>query len=187
MAAAREHRVKSPLLESGFRKADVRALAEHWQLPVWDKPASPCLSSRVAYGEEVTPERLAMIDRAEQFLQRPWPANRPRAVSQRRSRPARSAPRRDRTALRTGNAGWLLGTQIARVQVRDARPGRFSFGQHERNAASRADRFVRIYVSRKGAKLAKRRRIRVLPLLISFPGSEPLFTILGELCALREI
>ena len=68
MIAAREHRVKSPLLECGFQKADVRALAEHWQLPVWDKPASPCLSSRVAYGEEVTPERLAMIDAAEQFL-----------------------------------------------------------------------------------------------------------------------
>ena len=68
MVAAREHRVKSPLLECGFRKADVRALASHWQLPVWDKPASPCLSSRVAYGEEVTPERLAMIDAAERLL-----------------------------------------------------------------------------------------------------------------------
>jgi pyridinium-3,5-biscarboxylic acid mononucleotide sulfurtransferase len=43
-------------------------LAAEWGLPVWDKPATPCLSSRVAYGEEVMPERLAMIDRAEQFL-----------------------------------------------------------------------------------------------------------------------
>lgn len=68
MTAAREHRVRSPLLECGFTKADVRALAAHWQLPVWDKPASPCLSSRIAYGEEVTPERVAMVDRAEQFL-----------------------------------------------------------------------------------------------------------------------
>jgi uncharacterized protein len=68
MKAAGEHRVTSPLAECGFRKADVRALAIHWGLPTWDKPATPCLSSRVAYGEEVTPERLAMIDRAEQYL-----------------------------------------------------------------------------------------------------------------------
>ena len=68
MTAASEHRVVSPLVECGFRKADVRALAVEWGLPTWDKPASPCLSSRVAYGEEVTPERLAMIDQAEQVL-----------------------------------------------------------------------------------------------------------------------
>lgn len=68
MTAAREHRVRSPLLECELTKADVRALAAHWQLPVWDKPASPCLSSRIAYGEEVTQDRVAMIDRAEQFL-----------------------------------------------------------------------------------------------------------------------
>lgn len=68
MQAAREHQVLSPLLACGFRKQDVRALAEHWQLPVWDKPAAPCLSSRIAYGEEVTPERVAMVDAAEQVL-----------------------------------------------------------------------------------------------------------------------
>jgi uncharacterized protein len=68
MQAAQEHRVRSPLLECGFTKLEVRELAAHWELPTWDKPASPCLSSRIAYGEEVTPERVAMIDRAEQFL-----------------------------------------------------------------------------------------------------------------------
>ena len=68
MTAAAEHRVRSPLVECGFRKADVRALAAEWGLSIWDKPAAPCLSSRVAYGEEVTSERLAMIDRAEQYL-----------------------------------------------------------------------------------------------------------------------
>jgi uncharacterized protein len=68
MIAAGEHQVKSPLADCGYGKTEVRALAEYWQLPVWDKPAAPCLSSRVAYGEEVTPERLAMIDAAEQFL-----------------------------------------------------------------------------------------------------------------------
>jgi uncharacterized protein len=68
MRAAAEHRVVSPLLECGFTKADVRKLAAHWELPVWDKPASPCLSSRIAYGQEVTPQRLVMIDQAEQLL-----------------------------------------------------------------------------------------------------------------------
>lgn len=68
MTAAAEHAVRSPLIECELTKADVRALAAHWNLPVWDKPASPCLSSRIAYGEAVTPERTAMIDAAEQFL-----------------------------------------------------------------------------------------------------------------------
>lgn len=68
MEAAREHAVRSPLVECGINKAEVRQLAAAWGLPVWDKPASPCLSSRVAYGEAVTPQRLRMIDQAEQYL-----------------------------------------------------------------------------------------------------------------------
>jgi len=68
MQAAGEHEIRSPLAECGLNKTDVRQLAADWQLPVWDKPATPCLSSRVAYGEEVTAERLAMIDAAERFL-----------------------------------------------------------------------------------------------------------------------
>lgn len=68
MRAASDHNVHSPLMEAGLNKADVRALAQEWNLPVWDKPASPCLSSRVAYGVEVTPERLERIDAAERFL-----------------------------------------------------------------------------------------------------------------------
>jgi uncharacterized protein len=68
MIAASEHRIHSPLAECGITKAEVRELAVGWGLPVWDKPAMPCLSSRIAYGEEVTPARLAMIDKAEQFL-----------------------------------------------------------------------------------------------------------------------
>jgi pyridinium-3,5-biscarboxylic acid mononucleotide sulfurtransferase len=70
MTAAREHSVRSPLIEAGFTKADVRALAKHWALPCWDKPAMPCLSSRIAYGIAVTPERVARIDAAEHFLKR---------------------------------------------------------------------------------------------------------------------
>jgi uncharacterized protein len=68
MQAAAEHRVRSPLAECGITKQEVRELANAWKLPVADKPATPCLSSRVAYGQQVTSERLAMIDRAEQFL-----------------------------------------------------------------------------------------------------------------------
>jgi len=68
MHAANEHAVRSPLLECELSKAEVRQLAVYWGLPIWDKPASPCLSSRVAYGEAVTPERVQMIDRAEQYL-----------------------------------------------------------------------------------------------------------------------
>jgi uncharacterized protein len=68
MKAAAEHEVLSPLAECGLTKTEVRELAAFWNLPVADKPAAPCLSSRIAYGEEVTPERLHMIDQAEQFL-----------------------------------------------------------------------------------------------------------------------
>lgn len=68
LKAATEHSIRSPLAECGLNKQTIRELAAIWQLPVWDKPAMPCLSSRVAYGEEVTPERLQMIDLAEQFL-----------------------------------------------------------------------------------------------------------------------
>ena len=68
MVAAAEHFVRSPLVEAGCGKSDVRALAKHWELPNWDKPAAPCLSSRIAYGTEVTPERVARIDRAEAYI-----------------------------------------------------------------------------------------------------------------------
>ncbi|WP_406698073.1 ATP-dependent sacrificial sulfur transferase LarE [Singulisphaera sp. Ch08] len=68
MRAASENAVRHPLQECGLGKADVRALAKGWDLPTWDKPATPCLSSRVAYGESVTPERVRMIDQAEQWL-----------------------------------------------------------------------------------------------------------------------
>ena len=66
--AAAERNVRSPLAECGLTKPEIRQLAEHWGLPTWNKPATPCLSSRIAYGEPITPERLAMIDRAERFL-----------------------------------------------------------------------------------------------------------------------
>ena len=68
MKAAAEKGVRHPLQECGLGKAAVRALAKAWGLPTWDKPATPCLSSRIAYGEDVTPERVRMIDAAESWL-----------------------------------------------------------------------------------------------------------------------
>jgi uncharacterized protein len=68
LAAAADHAVRHPLQEAGFTKADVRALAAAWGLPVWDKPASPCLSSRLAPGLAVTPERTGRVEEAELFL-----------------------------------------------------------------------------------------------------------------------
>jgi uncharacterized protein len=68
LKAAAEHRVRHPLQEAGFTKADVRALALAWDLPTWDKPASPCLSSRLAPGVEVTHERTARVEEAEKYL-----------------------------------------------------------------------------------------------------------------------
>src|SRR4051812_8227498 len=68
LKAAAEHGVRHPLQEAGFTKADVRALALHWGLPTWDKPASPCLSSRLAPGVAVTTERTARVEAAERYL-----------------------------------------------------------------------------------------------------------------------
>lgn len=66
--AAQEHRVLSPLLDAGLTKAEIRELARRADLPVWNRPASACLSSRIAYGIEVTPERLAVVEKGEDAL-----------------------------------------------------------------------------------------------------------------------
>ena len=68
MDAARERNVRSPLLEVGITKADVREIARHLGLPVWDKPAMACLSSRVPHGTPITPELLRQIEAAEDVL-----------------------------------------------------------------------------------------------------------------------
>ena len=66
--AAAEHRVRSPLREAGLRKADIRRYSKWLGLPTHDKPAAPCLSSRIPYGEPVTPEKLQRIAKAEEYL-----------------------------------------------------------------------------------------------------------------------
>jgi uncharacterized protein len=67
-AAANEHGVRSPLIEVGMTKQEVRELSRRAGLPTWDKPASPCLSSRIAYGTMVTIERLATVDSGEEIM-----------------------------------------------------------------------------------------------------------------------
>ena len=66
--AAAEHRVLAPLLEANMNKAEIRALSQRAGLPTWDRPASACLSSRLPYGTEVTPERLTLIESGEAIL-----------------------------------------------------------------------------------------------------------------------
>ncbi|HWF87419.1 MAG TPA: ATP-dependent sacrificial sulfur transferase LarE [Pyrinomonadaceae bacterium] len=66
--AASQHAVRSPLIEAGLSKNEVRELSRRVALPTWDKPASPCLSSRIAYGTTVTIERLSKVDRGEEIL-----------------------------------------------------------------------------------------------------------------------
>lgn len=68
LKAAAEHRVFAPLADCGITKAELREMAVTVGLSIHDKPASPCLSSRVQYGEAITPEKLQRIDAAEMFL-----------------------------------------------------------------------------------------------------------------------
>ncbi|WP_211222012.1 ATP-dependent sacrificial sulfur transferase LarE [Nocardioides halotolerans] len=63
--AADERGAAAPLRDAGLTKAQIREASHRWGLPTWDKPAAACLSSRVAYGVEVTPHRLARVERAE--------------------------------------------------------------------------------------------------------------------------
>lgn len=66
--AARDFEVRAPLLEAGLGKMDIRELSRRLGLPTWNKPAFACLSSRIAYGERVTADKLHQLDEAERFL-----------------------------------------------------------------------------------------------------------------------
>ena len=68
--AAREKGVRSPLLECGLTKSEIRELSRRAGLPTWSEPASACLSSRVPYGQMVTIEKLSMVDKAETALKK---------------------------------------------------------------------------------------------------------------------
>lgn len=69
-AAAGERNVRSPFVEAGLSKQEIRDLSLAAGLPTWDKPASPCLASRIAYGVPVTIERLSLVERGEAFLRK---------------------------------------------------------------------------------------------------------------------
>lgn len=66
--AAKERGVRSPLAEVGIGKIEIRQLSQYWQLPWWNKPAQPCLSSRFPYGEEITLVKLQRVGAAELYL-----------------------------------------------------------------------------------------------------------------------
>ncbi|HEY5940770.1 MAG TPA: ATP-dependent sacrificial sulfur transferase LarE [Gemmatimonadales bacterium] len=68
LRAAAEGHIRSPLAELGWTKQDVRAAARDLGLPIWNAPAAPCLSSRVLYGLEITPERLRQVEQGEAYL-----------------------------------------------------------------------------------------------------------------------
>ena len=68
LKAAKEYEVRSPLVEAGLSKAEIRSLSKNMALTTWDKPAQACLSSRVPYGTPVSAEVLTRIARAEEFL-----------------------------------------------------------------------------------------------------------------------
>src|SRR5260221_2800915 len=66
--AATKHRVLAPLLDAGLHKAEIPALSRRARLPTWNRPASACLASRLPYGTQVTPERLALVERGRAAL-----------------------------------------------------------------------------------------------------------------------
>lgn len=66
--AAQEHTIRAPLKEAGLGKEEIRTLARAVGLPIWDKPASACLASRIPYGVQVTPQVLAQVEAAEDLL-----------------------------------------------------------------------------------------------------------------------
>lgn len=68
MKAVKEFNVRTPLKEAGLTKAEIRTLSKGMNLPTWNKPASPCLSSRIPYGSEITREKLQRIELGERFL-----------------------------------------------------------------------------------------------------------------------
>ena len=68
MKAAKEHFVRSPMVEAGLNKDAVRMIARELNIPIWDKPAQPCLSSRIPYGVRVTTDTLSKIEQAEEYL-----------------------------------------------------------------------------------------------------------------------
>lgn len=68
LRALRELGIRSPLKEAGFSKAEIREMSRRLGLPTWEKPSMACLASRFVYGERITPEKMDMVERAEEYL-----------------------------------------------------------------------------------------------------------------------
>lgn len=68
LRALQELQIQSPLKEAGFTKAEIREMSRRLGLPTWEKPSMACLASRFAYGEQITPEKMAMVEQAEEYL-----------------------------------------------------------------------------------------------------------------------
>jgi uncharacterized protein len=117
--AAAERGAVTPLLDAGLTKAQVRAASRRWGLPTWDKPAMPCLSSRVAYGVAITPARLARVERAETALRHVL-ADAGIAVRDLRVRDLGGDPARARIDVDPGATGQVSACAQALAAVRDA-------------------------------------------------------------------
>ena len=114
--AASERGAVTPLRDAGLSKEQVREASRRWGLPTWDKPAAACLSSRIAYGVEVTPHRLARVERAESGL-RDW--LRRHGVTVRDLR-VRDLGELARVEVDAGLVGLLQGSAEALDRVRSA-------------------------------------------------------------------
>jgi uncharacterized protein len=129
LTAAAEHGVRHPLQEAGCTKADVRALAQAWGLPTWAKPASPCLSSRLAPGVAVTAERTARVEAAELYLRtlgcRECRVRLHEGELARIEVPLAELPRLADVAVRAGLVGQLreLGFQFVTLDLEGFRSG----------------------------------------------------------------
>ncbi len=128
LKAASEHKVFSPLVEAGFRKAEVRLLARHWGLANADKAAAPCLASRFPVGTEVTPERLKQVEAMESFLRAKglWPARaRWHESVVRVELDATLAPRCFEEPLRTEleRAAWRAGFRFVAIDLGGVQSG----------------------------------------------------------------
>ena len=114
--AAAERGAIAPLRDAGLTKAQIREASRRWDLPTWDKPAAACLSSRVAYGVEVTPYRLGRVERAEVAVRQLLDGT--DAAQPAGPRPRRPGLRR----ARRGPAAAVRGDRAASWSTRCARP-----------------------------------------------------------------
>jgi uncharacterized protein len=162
--AAKELGVVSPLSIAGVGKAEVRELAKHLGLPSWDKPALACLSSRFPYGQEITPEKLTQVARAEEFL-------RARGFRQVRVRHHGEIARLDGAGLHA-SGGDLHRAQGGGLPVRRPRPVRLRVRQPQRGAPKEGQKnTTRHLLEGRGDKQAAHRMRKKRNMRKKRPGS----------------